>query len=95
MAYYHSIKGLVVTLYDFMKTISTVCIFGISINYLTFHRKPLLDEMMVSLFRNKRVYFFYPLKTIWQRIIKKSAASDRVLKQTQLLGVLFFTIQLD
>jgi transposase len=27
--------------------------------------------------------------------IKKSAASDRVLKQTQLLGVLFFTIQLD
>jgi integrative and conjugative element protein (TIGR02256 family) len=30
-----------------------------------------------------------------QRTIKKSAASDRVLKQTQLLGVLFFTIQLD
>jgi hypothetical protein len=92
MAYYHSIKGLVVTLYDFMKTISTVCIFGISINYLTFHRKPLLDEMMVSLFRNKRVYFFYPLKTIWQRILKKNTKNVDSIKRTAPICASLYTL---
>ena len=44
--------------------------------------------------KTDRVLTVQPKNTLAQQI-KKSAASDQVLKQTQLLGVLFFTIQLD